>query len=141
MAIFTIETQNYFLKKVCLDYINLWKNYLKNLNNFLVWLSIILMIITIPFYIAYLLLYIIYLVFAFAQDSENFPSNKTCRILIIILKILLIIPSYAFIIIAYYPAFIIGGIITIITNPCKKVVTNIAIKKLLNEDNKGEKLS
>lgn len=133
----TIETQNNFLKRVCLDYITLWKSYLKNLNNYLVWLSIILMIITIPFYIAYLLLYIIYLVCAFAQDGENSPSNKTCRILIFVLKILLIIPSFIFII-AYYPAFIIGGIITIITIPCEKVATNIIIKNLLDEDNKGE---
>ncbi len=142
MALITFETQNSFLKSVFTDYVSLWKNYFKSPNNYLVCLSLILMIITIPFYIIYLLFYSLFLVCSFAQDFENLPQSKTFKIIVLILKIILIFPSYIFIMFTYYPAFIIGGIITIITIPCEKLINYITINKLvdnsLDEDNKGE---
>lgn len=142
MAIITFETQNSFLKRVFKDYLSLWENYFKSLNNYLVCLSLILMIITIPFYIIYLLFYSLFLVCSFAQDFENLPQSKIFKIIVLILKIILIFPSYIFIMFTYYLAFTIGGIITIITIPCEKLINHITINKLVNnlldEDNKGE---
>lgn len=99
-----------------------------------------LMIISIPFYLVFVAFYGLYLVLSFAQNFDDLPDRA--RILIIILKIILYIPSIAFIMFAYYPAFFVGGIIAIILTPCIKIQEKLNNVKntagLLNESNKGE---
>lgn len=140
MAMIKFETHNAFLKKVFFDYWGVWKDYFSNLNSCLVWLTFPIMIISIPFYLVFVAFYGFYLVLSFAQNFDDLPDRA--RILIIILKIILYIPSIAFIMFAYYPAFFVGGIIAIILTPCIKIQEKLNNVKntagLLNESNKGE---
>lgn len=133
------ETQNAFLQKVFFDYWKLWKDYFLNLKNYLIWLTMPLMIISIPFYLVFTIIYGIYLVLSFAQDFENFPDRA--KVFVLILKIILYFPSLLFIMFAYYPAFFVGGIITIILTPCVKIQEKLNRQNnnnLLDDSNKRE---
>lgn len=118
MARIKIETENGFLRDVCVDYAYLWKFYFKDLNKPLVWLTMILMLITAPLYLVYLVFYGVFWLLSFAQDPD---ADLDSEVLTFILKAVFFLPSYAFILFAYIPALILGGVIYVLTIPCNFV--------------------
>ena len=124
-----------FLKQVCVDYFLLCRCYIKNAGNFLVLLSLPLMIITLPLYLVFLVLYGLFLILNFAQDSYvDVELSFFVKILLLLLKLILWIPSIAFIIFVYYPARFIGYIIMLLSIPCDKIKKHIELNSVEEAD-------
>lgn len=137
-----IQTENGLLNELYKKPLTIWHAYIKNLNNIFVWLTLPFLLISTCLYLIYLIFYGIFTLLSFAQ---NFDEHNGW---LIIIKIILWLPSVALIMFVYYPAVVIGGIMSIALLPCDSVyktklillpfideIVNEVIKEVLEKNN------
>lgn len=123
-----IQTENGLLNTIAKKPLMIWLAYIKNLNNIFVWLTIPLLIISSCIYLVFLPFYGLFSLLSFAQ---NFDEHNGW---LLIIKIIFWLPSLVLIMFVYYPAMVIGGIMSIFLFPCDLVYNNkIALPLFVNE--------